>query len=146
MRLRFLKEELQETENAYVDGDLAKFFDGLIDLVYVALGTAHIAGLPWQAGWDAVQKANMAKRRVELDEDSPRGHHTDVVKPKGWTPPDIEQLVMRAQLGHMECGADNFGRRCTLHYTHRGHLHTDGMVTWVASPIGHVDAVFPVES
>lgn len=69
-------------------------FDALIDLVYVALGTAHILGYPWQEGWDLVQKANMAKVRAKPDgSDSLRHSSFDVVKPEGWTAPDIAGLL-----------------------------------------------------
>lgn len=96
-RLKFLREELQETIDAHAEGDLAKFFDGLMDLVYVALGTAHMAHLPWAEGWDEVQRANMAKERSSGagDERSSRGHTLDVVKPAGWTPPDVEGVLAR---------------------------------------------------
>lgn len=74
--------------------DHAKAFDALLDLVYVALGTAHLMGYPWDDGWDRVQRANMTKVRAQSDgSDSKRGSSFDVVKPKGWTPPDIEGLL-----------------------------------------------------
>lgn len=74
-----------------------ELFDGLIDLVYVAYGTAHLLGYPWAAGWERVQDANMAKVRAERAEDSTRGSTFDVIKPPGWTKPDIEGLLQ--QLG-----------------------------------------------
>lgn len=76
------------------DIDHGKAFDALIDLVYVAYGTAHILGYPWDQGWRLVQKANMAKVRAKPDgSDSVRKSSYDVVKPPGWTPPDIEGLL-----------------------------------------------------
>lgn len=77
-----------------VEPDHAQMFDALIDLVYVALGTAHLQGYPWQKGWDLVQTANMAKVRAAKDgSNSKRGSSLDVVKPEGWTAPDIEGLL-----------------------------------------------------
>lgn len=74
--------------------DHAKAFDALIDLVYVALGTAHLFGYPWLQGWNAVQRANMSKVRAQADgSDSLRNSSFDVVKPPGWAPPDIEGLL-----------------------------------------------------
>lgn len=71
-------------------------FDALLDLVYVAMGTAHFLGYPWQMGWRLVQRANMAKIRAKKDaSDSKRGSSFDVVKPPGWTPPNIERLLGR---------------------------------------------------
>lgn len=110
-RIKFMLEELMEfaTANGYaifgmVDGEVhieqvgthtahPESFDALLDLVYVALGTAHLFGYPWQEGWDLVQKANMAKERATRAEQSERGGTFDVIKPEGWTPPDIGRLL-----------------------------------------------------
>lgn len=96
-RVKFLEEELQELRDGLAEGDDAKVFDALLDLTYVAMGTAHLRGYPWQAGWDAVQKANMAKERASSawDDRSKRGSEYDVVKPAGWTAPDIEAVLHR---------------------------------------------------
>jgi predicted HAD superfamily Cof-like phosphohydrolase len=76
--------------------DHAGVFDGLIDLVYVAYGTAHFMGYPWTKGWRLVQRANMAKVRANADaSNSLRGHALDVVKPEGWKAPDIAGLLKR---------------------------------------------------
>jgi predicted HAD superfamily Cof-like phosphohydrolase len=68
--------------------------DALIDLVYVAMGTAHLLGLPWEALWNEVQIANMRKVRAAADaSDSKRGSAFDVVKPPGWQPPNIKRIL-----------------------------------------------------
>jgi predicted HAD superfamily Cof-like phosphohydrolase len=93
-RLKFLKEELKEFEDAMKRHDDAEMFDALIDLVYVAMGTAHLQGYPWEEGWDAVQRANMQKVRALPDgSDSKRDSSFDVVKPNGWTAPDIAAIL-----------------------------------------------------
>ena len=93
-RIKFLREELDEFCEGEKEGDHAKMFDALLDLVYVAMGTAHLLGYPWQMGWDAVQKANMAKERAASDgSNSKRGSSFDVVKPEGWTPPNIDGIL-----------------------------------------------------
>jgi predicted HAD superfamily Cof-like phosphohydrolase len=93
-RYKFLKEELDEFAEGVLDKDHAKMLDALIDLVYVAAGTAHLLGYPWYTGWDRVQTANMAKIRAAKDgSDSKRGSSWDVVKPEGWTPPNIEEVL-----------------------------------------------------
>jgi len=93
-RLRCMREEITEFEDAAAEGNAAKMFDALIDLVYFALGTAQLSGFPWQAGWDAVQRANMAKRRARPDgADSTRQSGWDVVKPPGWAPPAIDKIL-----------------------------------------------------
>ena len=94
-RLSFLMEEWQEIANAQIAGDLEEVFDGLIDLVYVAIGTAWLMGLPFNEGWDRVHAANMEKVRAEhaADVRSKRKHGWDVVKPEGWKPPVLEDLL-----------------------------------------------------
>ena len=93
-RKKFMQEELDEFNRGLEEGDEAEMFDALLDLVYVAMGTAHLLGYPWQQGWEAVHAANMAKVRASKDgKDSKRGSSWDIVKPAGWTPPDIRSLV-----------------------------------------------------
>ena len=88
-RLRFMREELDETEEAAAAGDMPAFADGLIDLLYVVLGTLHLSGLPTQALWDEVHRANMRKERATREDQSARRSTLDVIKPPRWTPPDI---------------------------------------------------------
>lgn len=94
-RYLFLLEELHETGRAYARGDLPATLDGLVDLVYVALGTAHLLGLPFDAAWAEVHAANLAKERASGADDrrSQRAHALDVVKPPGWQPPDLARVL-----------------------------------------------------
>lgn len=125
-RLRFLREEVEELQRAYDNRDLPGIADALVDLVYVALGTAQLHGLPWQELFEEVQRANMCKERCGIDhvfrpwhEDgvtsnecsyrdqdghyckkpkiahSLRGSAHDVIKPEGWTPPDVAGVLRR---------------------------------------------------
>lgn len=95
-RYEFLREELTEINDAQAAGDLEKFLDGLIDLVYVACGTAHLAHLPFNRGWALVHAANMLKERASSagDPRSTRKHSLDVIKPPGWKPPDLKPLLI----------------------------------------------------
>jgi predicted HAD superfamily Cof-like phosphohydrolase len=67
--------------------------DALVDLVYVALGTAYLQGFDFNEAWKRVHEANMKKIRVESADQSKRGSSYDVVKPVGWTAPDLSDLV-----------------------------------------------------
>lgn len=69
--------------------DMAKMADALIDLVYVAMGTAVMMGLPWKDLWDDVHRANMAK----VPGTTHRGNKVDVMKPPGWVPPHTEEIL-----------------------------------------------------
>lgn len=115
-RIEFLREELNEFIEAAGfehggDGDLsytgiqdlAKQADALVDLVYVACGTAVMLGLPWDWLWDDVQRANMAKVRGVTH----RGHAVDVKKPEGWQGPQGERILELAGYRHEDwlgCG------------------------------------------
>lgn len=96
-RIKFLQEELDEYAAAYEADDSLEaredMLDALVDLVYVALGTAYLHGFNFAEAWRRVQVANMSKVRVERIEDSKRGSAFDVVKPEGWKPPRHLDLV-----------------------------------------------------
>jgi predicted HAD superfamily Cof-like phosphohydrolase len=97
-RYQHLHEELHELVRAQRDRDLPGIADALADLVYVALGTAHFYGIPFDAVFAEVQRANMEKERATSPSDprSKRASSFDVVKPKGWHPPDIAGVLAKA--------------------------------------------------
>jgi predicted HAD superfamily Cof-like phosphohydrolase len=94
-RVSFMEEELQEFDSAYMDDDLTKALDALVDLDYVLKGTVHLMGLSavYPRGWARVHRANMQKIRAEKPGDSKRGSTFDVIKPEGWIAPDLSDLV-----------------------------------------------------
>lgn len=87
-RAKFLKEEADEFAEAIEGGHLVKAFDALIDIVYIALGTALMMNVPWLKGWSVVHFANMQKVRAAKPEESTRRSTYDVVKPVGWISPE----------------------------------------------------------
>lgn len=89
-RLSFLHEECTEMSAAYADGRTVDVFDALVDLVYVAMGTADMMGLPWEEGWRRVHAANMGKKPGVK---TGRSGGPDAVKPEGWRAPDLSDLV-----------------------------------------------------
>lgn len=92
-RIKFLREEFHEFIAGYEEDDHAQMFDALLDLVYVAMGTAYLLQYPWQEGWDLVQAANMSKVRALHPDESKRSSAWDVIKPDGWQAPDIKRLL-----------------------------------------------------
>lgn len=110
-RTKFLREELREylisvehihqvlqgkTDPSFDDEvayDLEHMLDALVDLVYVALGTAYLHGFDFQEAWARVHAANMSKIRAKKSSDSKRKSKHDVVKPVGWRPPRHRDLV-----------------------------------------------------
>jgi predicted HAD superfamily Cof-like phosphohydrolase len=91
-RVGFLLEEVIEYIDAVRAGDLAGQLDALVDLVYIAIGTAYTQGLPFDAAWVRVHAANLRKERGTATT-SKRKSPFDVVKPAGWAPPDLTDLV-----------------------------------------------------
>ena len=92
-RIKFLAEEFLEFKSACEQENLADAADALVDLIYVAYGTALMMGLPWQAMWALVHRKNMQKVLTIRPEDSKRGSQYDVIKPEGWTPPDYTMII-----------------------------------------------------
>jgi len=97
-RIDFLQEELNELRDATYDSDLELAFDSLIDLVWVALGTADMMGITeeiWDEGFNEVSRANLSKERAEGADDSrsKRKHSLDIIKPEGWTGPDLVKIL-----------------------------------------------------
>lgn len=96
-----------EPDGKYPDVDLEKAFDGLLDLEVVLHGTADLMGLGghvpedvtskygsiWTEGQWRVHQANMAKQRVPKGEVGKRGSDHDLIKPKGWKPPQFKDLL-----------------------------------------------------
>tara|TARA_R100001244_G_scaffold110477_1_gene81661 strand:- start:17 stop:616 length:600 start_codon:yes stop_codon:yes gene_type:complete len=91
-RTSFLLEELAEYSQAITKKDTAGALDALVDIVYIALGTAWLFNLPFERAWKEVQRANMEKIRAK-DTTGKRGTKFDVIKPKNWKPPNIDQIV-----------------------------------------------------
>jgi predicted HAD superfamily Cof-like phosphohydrolase len=92
-RSDFIQEELDELNDAYANLDEAGIIDALVDIVYVAMGTAVFMGFDWQRHWDEVQRANMCKVRAASAEGTPRNNAFDVVKPEGWVGPQHEKIL-----------------------------------------------------
>lgn len=92
-RRRFIQEELDEYHVSILNQDLPGQLDALVDLLYVVLGTAHLHGFPIREAFAAVHAANMKKVRALRSTDSKRGSTYDVVKPEGWTAPDMQQVL-----------------------------------------------------
>lgn len=100
-RTDFMQEELDEYVEGHNEGNLQKQIDAIVDLIYVALGTAIKMGVPpamFQCYWNSVQDANMnkvlAKDLADSQARTGRGHPMDVVKPDGWVSPTARQLEL----------------------------------------------------
>jgi predicted HAD superfamily Cof-like phosphohydrolase len=94
IRLRYdlVLEECDEFYSACLERDMPAAADALADLIYVAIGAALEFGIPLEAVWAEVQRANMAKvdpatSQVRRREDG------KILKPEGWEPPDVARVL-----------------------------------------------------
>lgn len=76
-------------------GDLVEIADAMVDSIYVIVGAGLEYGIPLREVWNVVQKANMAKV------DPKTGHvrrraDGKILKPSGWTAPDVAAVLVRA--------------------------------------------------
>ena len=87
-RVNFLYEELDETNNAMLNGNNEEIVDGLIDLCVIAIGTLDILGIDSDKAWEEVHRANMMKfPGIKPSRPNPLGV-PDMIKPEGWVGPD----------------------------------------------------------
>ena len=87
-RITHMQEELNEYMYSVNINDREGQLDALIDLVYVAMGTAYFEGFDFDAAFQEVHRCNMKKIRKSTDRSK-----WDVVKPEGWTPPNIKEYT-----------------------------------------------------
>lgn len=92
LRRRLLKEEYKETKKAVKEGDMRGVADGYADMIFVILGSAlvQIGKYRFIRAWQEVVRSNMAKcidGKIIMRDDG------KVLKPEGWTPPDIRSIL-----------------------------------------------------
>ena len=80
-----------DTDGPAVEVDHVKLADGLADLIYVCIGAANEFGIDLAAVWDEVHRSNMAK--IGPNGEVKRRTDGKVIKPDGWTPPDIKKVL-----------------------------------------------------
>lgn len=92
LRERLIKEEVLETLTAMDKGDLVEIADGLADIMYVVIGTAHHYGIPLEAVWNEVQRSNMTKPDPETGKVKKR-EDGKILKGPGFSPADVGKVL-----------------------------------------------------
>jgi predicted HAD superfamily Cof-like phosphohydrolase len=87
-----MEEEWKELKAALLMSDRVEQLDALLDFIVVTTGAIHSGGFDGAGGWKEVMKTNFAKidkktGKVRKREDG------KVLKPQGWTPPDLTPFV-----------------------------------------------------
>lgn len=90
LRMKLLKEEFEEYMEAEEENNLVEIADALADLIYIACGTAVSYGIPLDVVYDEVHRSNMSKL---VDGKPIYREDGKVMKPEGWTPPDIKGIL-----------------------------------------------------
>ncbi len=93
LRINHLREELSELQLNTDNNNWHEILDALVDLTYIAIGTARMNGMDFETAWNRIHTVNMQKIRCEKQADSKRGTTFDVIKPKDWQPADLSDLV-----------------------------------------------------
>ena len=90
LRIKLLKEEYEEYIQGECKHDLENIAKELADIIYIVCGTAASYGIPLDKVFDEVHKSNMAKL---IDGKPVRRDDGKILKPDGWTPPDIKKIL-----------------------------------------------------
>lgn len=101
-----VEEYRESNEMAFRSGQLADdgssiqfhkagILDALVDQMYILVGTILEHGMegPFDEAWARVHQANMSKERVSSPGQSRHGSTLDLIKPEGWQPPSLFDLV-----------------------------------------------------
>lgn len=96
LRHELMIEEVYETKVAFDNGDLTEVADGIIDQMYILLGTALEFGLGDRLImlFDEVQRSNMSK----IDPESGKVLYNEngkVMKPESYSKPNLEAIMSR---------------------------------------------------
>lgn len=92
LRIKLLKEEVEEYAEAARAGDLVEVLDALADIGYILAGTIINHGMQhiYDDAFDEVHRSNMAKL---VDGKVLRREDGKVMKPEGWQPPNLAQFL-----------------------------------------------------
>ena len=94
LRIKLLREEVEEYAEAARAGDLVEVIDALADIGYILAGTILNHGMQniYDDAFDEVHRSNMAKL---VDGKVLRREDGKVMKPQGWTAPQLAQFVSK---------------------------------------------------
>lgn len=83
--------------------NIVEVADGIADSIYVLCQLARSLGIPLNDVWSEVQRTNMAK--VGADGKVVRREDGKILKPEGWTPPKIWDVIYKeSERQHRKAG------------------------------------------
>ena len=92
--LNLIEEEVKELIVALNAKDRVETLDALVDILVVTIGAIHSLGADAEGAWKEVMHTNFAK----IDKDTGKVRKREdgkVLKPTGWTAPDLAQFVTK---------------------------------------------------
>ena len=94
LRIKLLREEVEEYAEAARAGDMVEILDALADIGYILAGTIINHGMQhiYDDAFNEVHRSNMAKL---VDGKVLRREDGKVMKPEGWTPPQLAQFLTK---------------------------------------------------
>jgi predicted HAD superfamily Cof-like phosphohydrolase len=98
LRMKLLAEEMYEYTVAENENDIIEIADALADIIYIACGTAASYGIPLDKVFEEVHRSNMAKL---VDGKPIYREDGKVLKPEGWTPPDIDGVLEKSHIEYI---------------------------------------------
>ena len=91
-----IDEEFEELNVAIVNDDRVEQLDALIDILVVTIGAIHSGGFDAEGAWKEVMSTNFAK--IDRDTGLVRKREDGkVLKPAGWTAPELKQFIKDAK-------------------------------------------------
>lgn len=91
---KLIQEEVDELWDANAKADKTECLDALIDILVVTIGAIHSMGADAEGAWKEVMRTNFAK----IDRETGKVRKRDdgkVLKPQGWTAPNLEPFVKK---------------------------------------------------
>jgi len=87
-----INEEYNEFCQAVYDRNEVEQLDACMDMIWVILGYCHMKGYNVEGAWNEVARSNLAKIDTTTGKVIKR-EDGKVLKPEGWTPPQLEQFT-----------------------------------------------------
>jgi len=87
LRIRLIREELDELIVAFLSSDIIEVADALADLLYVVNGCACACGLDMEEIFSEVHRSNMTKLGAKKDE------WGKFIKPVGYSKADLSPII-----------------------------------------------------
>jgi len=95
-----IEEEYGEFKEAIAADDAAETLDACMDMIWVIMGYCYSRGFNIGDAWGEVSRSNLSKINSETGKVLKRADGK-VIKPEGWTPPDLSKCVLQKSLNNI---------------------------------------------